>query len=86
MDELFERLEKCHMGNHYTCGLGYVDDFTQLAPMLSGLQIQIKICEEYADEFDIEGKLDWTLFEIGLDIESCRGKKYVSDLSGGQLH
>ena len=56
------------MGNHYTCSLGYVDDLTLLVPTLCGLQIQIKICEEYADEFDIESKLDWTLFEIGLDI------------------
>ena len=41
------------MGNHYTGSLGYADDLTLLAPTLSGLQVLIKICERYADEFDI---------------------------------
>ena len=58
MDELFERLDKsgvgCHMGNHYTGSLGNADDLTPLAPTLSGLQMLIKICERYADEFDIK--------------------------------
>ena len=43
------------MGSHYTGGLGYVDDLTLLAPTLCGLQVLIKSCEQYADEFDIEG-------------------------------
>ena len=42
------------MGNHYTGSLGYADDLTLLAPTLSGLQVLIKICERYADEFDIK--------------------------------
>ena len=32
----------------------YADDLTLLAPTLSGLQVLIKICERYADEFDIK--------------------------------
>ena len=70
---LFERLEKsgvgCHMGNHYTGSLGYADDLTMLAPTLSGLQVLIKICERYADEFDIK----------------CNGAKSVYMFFGGRI-
>ena len=37
-----------------TGSLGYADDLTLLAPTLSGLQVLIKMCERYADEFDIK--------------------------------
>ena len=57
MDGLFDKLEEsgvgCHMGNYYAGGLGYADDLTLLAPTLSGLLVLIKICEQYAVDFDI---------------------------------
>ena len=57
MDGLFDKLEEsgvgCHMGNYYAGGLGYADDLTLLAPTLSGLIVLIKICEQYAVDFDI---------------------------------
>ena len=41
------------MGNYYAGGLGYADDLTLLAPTLSGLLVLIKICEQYAVDFNI---------------------------------
>ena len=45
MDGLFEKLEKsgvgCHMGNHYTGGIGCADDLTLLTPTRSGLKVSI---------------------------------------------
>ena len=50
-----EKLEKsgvgCHMGNHYTGGIGYADDLTLLTPTRSGLKVLIEICEQYADDY-----------------------------------
>ncbi len=58
MDGLFKRLENsgvgCHMGNHYTGGLGYADDLSLLTPSLSALRVLVKICEKYADEYDVK--------------------------------
>ena len=57
MDGLFDKLEEsgvgCHMANYYAGGLGYADDLTLLAPTLSGLIVLIKICGQYAVDFDI---------------------------------
>ena len=89
MDELFERLEKsgvgCHMGNHYTGSLGYADDLTLLAPTLSGLQVLIKICERYADEFDIKFNGAKSVYMV------FGGRKYKCDnrtvmVNGAELH
>ena len=58
MDGLFEKLEKsgegCHMGNHYTGGIGYVDDLTLLTPTRSGLKVLIEICKQYADNYCVK--------------------------------
>ena len=58
MDGLFEKLEKsgvgCHMGNHYTGGIGYVDDLTLLTPTRSRLKVLIEICEQYADDYCVK--------------------------------
>ena len=49
MDGLFLKLEKsgvgCHMGNHYTDGIGYADNLTLLTPTRSGLKVVIEIFE-----------------------------------------
>ena len=89
MDELFERLEKsgvgCHMGNHYTGSLGYADDLTLLAPALSGLQVLIKICEIFADQFDIKfngAKCVYMVF--GGRICKCDNRTVM--VNGAELH
>ena len=89
MDELFERLEKsgvgCHMGNHYTGSLGYADDLTLLAPTLSGLQVLIRICERYADEFDIKfnGAKSVYMFLGG---RRCKCDNRTVMVNGAELH
>ena len=49
MDGLFEKLQKigvgCHMGNHYTGGIGCEDDLTLPTPTRSGFKVLIEICE-----------------------------------------
>ena len=58
IDGLFEKLEKngmgCHMGNHYTGGIGYVDDLTLLTPTRSRLKVLIKICKQYAEHYCVK--------------------------------
>ena len=58
MDGLFENLEKsgvgCHMGNHYTGGIGYADDLSLLTTTRSGLKVLIEICEQYADDYCVK--------------------------------
>ena len=57
VDDLFKRLESngvgCHIGNHFVGCIGYADDLTLLAPSGKALQTMIKVCEDYADDFDI---------------------------------
>ena len=58
MDGLFENLENsgvgCHMCNHYTGGIGYVDNLTLLTPIRSGLKVLIEICEQYAYDYCVK--------------------------------
>ena len=42
------------VGNTLSGALGYADDVTLIAPSLQSLKQMIKICEEYAKEFDIQ--------------------------------
>ena len=42
------------MGNHYTGGIGYVDDLTLQKPTRSGLKVLIEICEQYADDYCVK--------------------------------
>ena len=57
-DGLFEKLEKsgvgCHMGNHYTGGIGYADDLALLTPARSGLKVIIDICKHNADDYYVQ--------------------------------
>ena len=56
-DGLLERLENtgvgCHMGSRFVGALAYADDITLLAPCKSALSILIRVCENYAAEYDI---------------------------------
>ena len=49
IDGFFEKLEEsgvgCHIGNHYTGGIGYADDLTILTPTRSGLKVLNEIYE-----------------------------------------
>ena len=58
LDGLFTKLRKsgygCYIGNTFSGALGYADDVTLIAPSLQSLKQMIKICEEYAKEFDIQ--------------------------------
>ena len=56
-DGLLERLKNtgvgCHMGSRFVGTLAYADDITLLAPCKSALSILIRVCENYAAEYDI---------------------------------
>ena len=56
-DGLLERLKNsgvgCHMGSRFVGALAYADDITLLALCKSALSILIRVCENYAAEFDI---------------------------------
>ena len=58
MDGLFEQLDTsgvgCHMGNHYTGGIGCADDLTLITLTRSGLKVFIEICEQYADDYCVK--------------------------------
>ena len=57
MDELLNRLKSsdigCHMGLHYVGALGFADDITLLCPSLSGIKTMLRICEQFAAEYDL---------------------------------
>ena len=56
-DGLLERLKNtgvgCHLGSRFVEALVYGDNITLLAPCKSALSILIKVCENYAAEYDI---------------------------------
>ena len=75
------------MGNHYTGSLGYADDSTLLAPTLSGLQVLIRICERYADEFDIKfngAKSVGPIHVLGGRICKCNNRTVM--VNGAEFH
>ncbi len=57
MDKLLIRLKKssvgCHIGNVFVVALTYADDVTLICPILKSLNMLIKICEEFAKEYNI---------------------------------
>ncbi len=57
MDELLLRLKKsgigCHIGNVFVAALAYADDVTLICPTLESLKMIIKICEDYASEYNV---------------------------------
>ena len=56
-DGLIRRLEAkdvgCFIGRRYCGVFGYADDLALVSPTIHGLKEMIKICEDYACEFDI---------------------------------
>ena len=73
------------MGNHYTGSLGYADDLTVLAPTLSGLQVLIKICERYADEFDIKFNGAKSVYMV-FGGRRCKCDNRTVMINGAELH
>ena len=57
VDDLLVKLKNngigCHIGHHFVGAFGYADDLILLSPSVQGMEIMIKICEEYADEHSI---------------------------------
>jgi hypothetical protein len=57
IDELFVRLKKsrvgCYIGNIYAGAVGYADDVSLIAPSYCAAKHMLRICEEYAREFDV---------------------------------
>ena len=56
-DNLLETLRKlgygCYIGNVFSGALAYADDLVLLSPSLYGLRSMIKVCEKYAQDYDI---------------------------------
>lgn len=54
-DELLNRLQNsgagCYVGHVFTGAVAYADDVTLMAPTLQGLNILLKVCEQFADEY-----------------------------------
>ena len=57
IDELICRLRKsgigCYIGPHYSSVFGYADDLCIIANSLTSLRSMIKICEDFATEYDV---------------------------------
>ena len=57
IDVLLDRLESsgigCYVGDEYMGALGSADDLSLLAPTLYSLKCMIRICEDFATEYDI---------------------------------
>ena len=58
IDGLLLRLKEagfgCYMADNYVGALSFADDLTLVCPTISGLKMMVKICEAYADEFQIK--------------------------------
>ena len=62
MDNLIMKLRRsgvgCHIGGVF-CGVtGYADDLLLLAPSRSAMETMLKICEDYAEENNLEFSTD----------------------------
>ena len=57
LNKLIEILRNCNIGcrygNHYMGVYCYADDLSLLSPTFTGLQEMLKICELYANNYDI---------------------------------
>lgn len=58
MDTLLSRLRDspngCHIGPYYYGSVMYADDLCLLAPSSAALKNMVKICEDFADEFNVK--------------------------------
>ena len=48
----------CHLGGTFLGAIGYADDVTLLSPSRQGLQIMLKICEEFASSHSMQFSTD----------------------------
>ena len=57
IDGLFDRLKLsgfgCYVGNVYMGAIGYADDCMLLSPTINSMNCQLKICENYSQEFNV---------------------------------
>ena len=57
LDNLLKNLRQrnigCEIGATYLGVFGYADDLTLLCPSISGLNEMLKICEDYASDYNI---------------------------------
>ena len=70
----------CHLGNNYVGALAYADDITLLCPSIIGLRQMIKVCEEYANEYNIlfNGAKSQLLMFKGRNCKPVYGNVYVN--------
>ena len=89
MDGLFEKLEKsgvgCHMGNHYTGGIGYADELTLHTPTRSGLKVLNEICEQYADDYCVKFNRAKSMYLVFRG-RSCKKDNRTVVFNGTELH
>ncbi len=57
IDNIFKRLEAtglgCYINAEFAGCFGYADDLVLIAPSLTGLKCMIRVCEEYAAQYEI---------------------------------
>ena len=70
IDELFDRLANCghgcHLGNYFVGCFAYADDIAIIAPSKKGIDVMIKVCEEFAVDRDMNfngKKSTFTIFK-----------------------
>ncbi len=54
LDRLKEYGIGCYLSNSYVGGLAFANDVQMLWPTLSGMQLMYNICENYAEEYNIQ--------------------------------
>jgi hypothetical protein len=97
-DELLERLKfsgaGCHVNHTFTGAVAYADDVTLLAPSLGGLDVLLRVCDEFAQEYSVTfnskktvciafGKPDSFIADIKLHGETlkwCSEVKHLGNL------
>ena len=62
LDTLLSKLREagvgCHLGGSFMGAFGYADDVTLLAPSRQGLQLMLKICEDFASSHSMQFSTD----------------------------
>ena len=57
IDNIFKKLKTtgmgCYIDDVFAGSFGYADDLVLIAPSLAGLKCMIKICEDYAEQYNI---------------------------------
>jgi len=76
MDDLLKKLEAnklgCHIGHRCSGAFAYADDITLLAPTRQGMENMLKVCDKYAEDFDIQfNPTKSKLIHFGNNESSC---------------